>query len=710
MNDRKTKLMGLMAAAALALGAHQAGAANVYVTNNCDSAGLHWVNANTYWLMNLVSVRSGETLVIDPGTVIRGMPKGTIPADNNSGTLLVSRGGKIYAKGTAAQPIVFTDQYDDNIGSNPGSVGPNGTDYGKLNNQLTGQWGGLILAGRTYIAWDVPANTSPSSNMTTQIEGLTAVPGYDYGYGGGNDFDNSGELDYISLRYGGFYVNSTKEINGLTLCGVGRGTKIAHIDVYNTKDDAIEFFGGTCGVKHFLTWNNTDDAIDSDTGFRGRMQFMLAVQGISTVCGQNQALDSSDKGLEWDGAGDKTGYNEDPQSCGTMWNYTLVGMGKDCGDVGNTAMNLRHNAGGRVHSGIVLDFAGGCTLIDDFPFNANSSFAKMSQAYAQDSYYLSGTNKLGEQLYPGVKYMGYPDAIAGSKKMEIRDTVFWNMGIEHSIGLTSNETAGTYNLYLGTDNSSAFGSNHVFKGTVPTATGYDIIGGLLSVSTDGNVNLGPSSAGYPPIRHYARETTVYNVQPTFRTAAHPYTCVAKIDPRLSDLALSVGSDTNWSGVVGHNAKPPADGFFTQVDFPGAMAKKNWAGPWSTPWRLGGFVTNNVPTGDEGLSSDILEWPAGSVQFTVTSKVGTSQPTMEWYLVADNGAGGYWYYSLSTGWTAGAAPTIAMPLMDLTYTVPLTGLPSGTYTIYIGVDNVLDGAPSLAASELSYDWVANVVRP
>ncbi len=713
---RNKAVMGLMAAGALALGVQQAEAGNVYVTNNCDHAGLAWVNSNTYWLMNLVAVRSGETLTIQPGTVIRGMPKGAVPGDNNSGTLLVSRGGKLIAKGTAQQPIVMTDQYDDSIGANKGSVNPNnGIDYGKLNNQLTGQWGGLILAGRTYIAWDVPTNTTPSSTMSAKIEGLVDVPGYDYSYGGGDDFDNSGELDYISIRYGGYYVNSTKEINGLTLCGVGRGTKIDHIDVYNTKDDALECFGGTVGVKHFLTWNGTDDQIDTDTGFRGRIQFALAVQGISTICGQGQALDSSEKGCEWDGAGDKTGYNEDPQSCGTMWNYTMVGMGTNCGDQANTAIYLRHNAGGRLHNGIVMDFAGGCLLIDDFPFTANSSFAKMSQAYAQDAHFLAGQNTKTGELLPPAQYMGYPDAIAGSKKTEIQGTVFWNMGVENAIGLTNSEVAATYDNWLGTDNTSSFGAGHIHKGSFPTDTGYNFLGGVAPAVVNGNVNLGRASAGYSPIRSYARETTVYNVKPTNRSVAHPYTCVAQIDPRLSDLALSVGSATAWSGVVGHNAKPPADGFFAQVDFPGAMAKKNWAGPWSTPWRLGGCVTNGVPTGDEdGTVTGALTSNATDLIIAVESDlyVGASA---DYFCVANKGA--EWKYLTLAGtwvnWNVGTLgpATMTAPLADYpALPIPISTLPSsGTWTIYAGVDRTPDNVLNLGCGTESYAFI-NVVKP
>ena len=695
MKRKGTAVMGLVSAAALALGVQQAGAANVAVTSDI-TADTTWTSGNVYILDRLICVANGATLTIQPGTVIRGLPVGSVP--QQPGSLLVSRGAKINAQGTAQNPIVMTDQYDDNVGASHGSVRPNGIDYGKLNNQLTGQYGGLILAGRSYIAWDsldASGIYSPDGRIQSTIEAIVSGTS-DTSYGGANDLDNSGILNYLSIRYAGFILGPTKEINGLTLCGVGRNTTVDHIDVYNTKDDNVECFGGTAGLKHLLGWNGCDDQIDTDSGWRGKIQFALMVQGVSTITGGGGQLpDSSDKGLEWDGAGDSTGINDDPQSAGSLFNYTFIGLGTASGDKANTFANLRDNGAGLIYNGIVMDFGGGCTLIEGvtsgvWPYGANCSAMKLSQNYAQDNYYLSGTNRQGILLNNGANtnYIGYPDGITWadgsvSKKVEFKRNVFWNMGIPHSVGLANGHPTADGQLYVGTDNSRF--STHAHAGTYPDNTGFDLV---AAGNAGGNLMFDNSSLPAPfftPINYYERETTVYNFQPTFRPAAHPYTCVKKIDPR---------ANTNfWSIIATYGVKPPSDGFYTPVQFVGAMGQKNWAGPWSTPWRLGGFVTNNVPTGDETGIVPTIGSGAGVVNLALNPDTYAGI-NADFWVVAIKSTGALYYFNLATGqWTSGLLPTFQGTLFSLT-TTPLSTstLPAGSYTVFFGVDLNKNGTP------------------
>ena len=699
--NQKTKMFGLMSAAALALGVQQAGAANVAVTNDV-SVNTTWSSNNVYKMDRMIIVKNGATLTIQPGTLIRGLPGTSCP-----GTLLIARGSKINANGTAEAPIVFTDQYDDNFGPNPGSTNnPAGYNYGKLNNQVTGQWGGLILAGASYIAWDGMESSgvySPDASIETAIEGLTGVN--DINYGGGNDLDNSGTLNYVSSRYGGYVLAPSKEINGFTFCGVGRGTKLDHLDVYNTKDDNVEFFGGTANMKHLVTWNGTDDGIDTDTGWRGKIQFALVVQGVSTICGPAQAPDCADKGLEWDGAGDVTGFNSDPASAGSMFNFTLIGNGNsNCTDRANTAFNIRDNAGARLYNGIVMDFAGGCTLIEgstnpaEFGWGTSCSAMKLYQDYAQDSYFTSKTNKQGATLtIPAAKlnYIGYPDVIAGSKKVEFKKIAFWNMGIPHSIGLATNLTDVTAaKVYLGSDGSNTKFWSRPFFGTYPNDSGYDIV-------AVGNAG-GNYIAADMPIQTYERDdANVYTFKASFRTAANSYTCVKTLDPRANTNLLTKG------------IMPPADGFYTPVNFLGAMGKKNWAGPWSTPWRLGGFVTNGVPTGDDtGIVPTISKTGSGSagkVKIKLSTDTYLNTPADFW-IIAVKGTALRWYDLTGTGkWQSthsGLWPTYAGGLIDIPtdFALNMATLPTGTWTIYWGVDlkmnNTLD-MDSLSVTTINY---------
>lgn len=55
-------------------------------------------------------------------------------------------------------------------------------------------------------------------------------------------------MTYVTVKRGGFKLSADNEINGLTLGGVGRETDIDYIEVFNNKDDSIEFFGGAAAL------------------------------------------------------------------------------------------------------------------------------------------------------------------------------------------------------------------------------------------------------------------------------------------------------------------------------------------------------------------------------------------------------------------------------------------------------------------------------
>ena len=83
-------------------------------------------------------------------------------------------------------------------------------------------------------------------------------------YGGNVANDNSGRLEYISIRHGGTSISQGSEINGLTLGGVGSGTIIENIQVSFGNDDAYEFFGGTVNAKNLVALATADDDFDFD--------------------------------------------------------------------------------------------------------------------------------------------------------------------------------------------------------------------------------------------------------------------------------------------------------------------------------------------------------------------------------------------------------------------------------------------------------------
>lgn len=249
-------------------------------------------NDRIYYLGGKVVMAPGTTLTIEPGTIIKG-EKGS---GSLASALVIQRGAKINAVGTAEQPIIFTSE-DDNI-----KVGQTaGTNLDEYDQRL---WGGILILG------NAPASLSGDVNEL-QIEGIPA--GDTYGlYGGDDATDDSGDIAYISIRHGGALIGEGNEINGLTLGGVGSETSISNVEIVGNEDDGIEIFGGTVNVSNVLVWAGGDDGIDLDQAWTGTMDNAIVIQGLL-----------SDSALELDGPeGSANGSY-------TLTNITLIGNTDD---------------------------------------------------------------------------------------------------------------------------------------------------------------------------------------------------------------------------------------------------------------------------------------------------------------------------------------------------------------------------------------------
>lgn len=247
-----------------------------------------WTNDKIYQLNQKVVVENGVTLTINPGTIIKGTPG----SGSLASALIIARGGKINALGAANNPIIFTSTSDNiDVGETAGT---------NLNENDRGLWGGIIILGY--------APCSFSGDVTElQIEGIPADDAFGL-YGGTDANDNSGVLQYVSIRHGGALIGEGNEINGLTLGGVGAGTVIDNIEVVANVDDGIEFFGGTVNATNLLVWAQGDDGIDIDQAYSGTIDNAVVVLG-----------DFSDHAIEIDGPeGSATGSF-------TLQNVTLIG-------------------------------------------------------------------------------------------------------------------------------------------------------------------------------------------------------------------------------------------------------------------------------------------------------------------------------------------------------------------------------------------------
>lgn len=240
-------------------------------------------NDRVWVIEGTVHVHDGATLTIPPCTRLEGL------SDPTPGFVVALRGGRIVADGTAEEPILFT------------SSQPEG-------DRRAGDWGGVVLLGRAPI-------TRPGGDTEAIYEGLTDEA---YAYGGDDPDDDSGTLRYVRIEFSGWDIFPDKEVNGLSMAGVGSGTVIDHVMVSNTLDDCFEWWGGTVEASHLIANNCGDDYFDGDEGWQGGARYLLGRRDAESV-------DSDDpNGFELDSINDGT----EPRTAFSFENVTLCGTGE----------------------------------------------------------------------------------------------------------------------------------------------------------------------------------------------------------------------------------------------------------------------------------------------------------------------------------------------------------------------------------------------
>ncbi|GAB3309964.1 IPT/TIG domain-containing protein [Hymenobacter tenuis] len=281
-----------------------------------------------YLLQGFVYVRNGATLTIEPGTKIFG-------DQATKGTLIIDKGGKIMAEGTQSNPIVFTSAK---------AAGSRGY----------GDWGGVVLIG------SAPINQS----LSTQPEG-----GIGGTFGGTNKEDNSGSLKYVRIEFAGIPLSSgsNSEINGLTMYGVGSGTKVDYVQVSYSGDDSYEWFGGTVNAKHLVAYRGFDDDFDTDFGFTGKLQYGLSLRD------PQYADQSGSNGFESDNfnpgtpaTGDNAGL---PLTAPVFSNFSVMVTGgtppasQQSGSGSfQSALHLRRNTSTSVYNSVFVGYPEGLRL------------------------------------------------------------------------------------------------------------------------------------------------------------------------------------------------------------------------------------------------------------------------------------------------------------------------------------------------------------
>ncbi|GLP96969.1 hypothetical protein [Paraferrimonas sedimenticola] len=290
------------------------------------------------WLLDGPVVVGGDNessvnLTIEPGTKILG---------GSDSYLVISRGSTIMADGTAEAPIVFTS-VEAGLGQ-PGKAG---------------QWGGLVILG------NAPVNTCPNLD-----DCAASFEVGNYSYGGNNSEDNSGSLTYVRVEFGGFKINDTQEMNGISFGGVGSGTQVSYIQVHENNDDGVEFWGGNVSISNVVLTNNFDDSLDWTNGWQGSAQHVYI----------RQKDNGSNRGIEADS---NSSAEAVPQSNPTLANFTIeVANGTNAGGDDVEGILLRKGTAvnaynmlvkGDVDSGECLEIDGDNTVVTAQDGNLNMS-------------------------------------------------------------------------------------------------------------------------------------------------------------------------------------------------------------------------------------------------------------------------------------------------------------------------------------------------
>jgi hypothetical protein len=282
--------------------------------------------ANTYILKGLVYIANNKTITIEPGTVIKGSFSGTDVA-----ALIITRGSKIIADGTALDPIIFT------------SASPN---------PQSGDWGGIVICGKA------PINTSFNGTAGLfEVEGGINNANGDGLAGSGdavvptpNAADNSGILRYVRIEYAGYAFQPDKEINSLTMAAVGNGTIIENVQTILAKDDAFEWFGGTVNCKYLIAYKTQDDDFDTDNGFSGMVQFGLSIRdSVIADASRSEAFESDNN------AG---GTTATPKTSVVFSNMTAIGPRATSTNIGSSlyraGAHIRRNSEMSLFNSVII--------------------------------------------------------------------------------------------------------------------------------------------------------------------------------------------------------------------------------------------------------------------------------------------------------------------------------------------------------------------
>jgi len=445
-----------------------------------------WTRDKVYLITKNTIIDSGVNVVIEAGTLVRFEKNvragtgSTEPAD--PGALVVARGGRLIAKGTADAPIIFTSIDDPLVPGGQWTIPPfeNKAEQGHatyfnsyrelrsgfgnavrgtlgvaeytLNNTGTvtgvsgrsystaeaangmwdnaGLWGGIVYLGQANITG--PSYSTENARTAGAVsgkglfgaEGMAAFSTYAVG-GGDNDADDQGCISFLSNRYGGFEIDVAKELNAFSMYGVGYNTIIEFVEDWCNKDDSYEFWGGCNTVKYAVSAFPGDDGLDTDAGWVGNMQYYLQIQNpkdnyLGNAVTGRLDVDCGDNLGEHDGP---KGSGAVPKTVASVVNGTFIGRG-----YGTTGRINLANVGPDVKASGQIKLIN--NIIMDSPFGG-ISLSGTSSEYTTTTGTAAGYDGSGKNI------LGEIDDSQGRPYGEIKGNVWYRCGLAFNSAATS---------------------------------------------------------------------------------------------------------------------------------------------------------------------------------------------------------------------------------------------------------------------------------
>lgn len=221
------------------------------------SEDMHLYKRDVYLLVGSVFVTDYATLTIEPGTVILGDFK-------SKGSLTITKGASIIAKGLTTDPIVFS--------SNKSMKRP-------------GDWGGIIILG------DAPVNRFGSGSVVSFYSNINPVDYANANYGGDDMDSYSGILKHVRIEFAGKRITGDTYFNALLLAGVGKATKMSDVMISHAAEDSFEIWGGKANLSRVVSYKSRGTDFKYKYGSRSYLGNSLAVRSPYATNGKAKCLE-----------------------------------------------------------------------------------------------------------------------------------------------------------------------------------------------------------------------------------------------------------------------------------------------------------------------------------------------------------------------------------------------------------------------------------